>query len=144
MIRFALALLGLSAGAGAAQDLVPLASGLEKCGLHVEMQAETANDATECTAAGHDEVADDERSEPEVPPIALNDVIVETRAVVQRSVLPTEPAGSKPTHNFFQTSATGIPDCVNHRMNGGLHPIETNVVFSVSMDGSDPSAMFCP
>ena len=147
MIRYALAFLGLSAGAGAAQELVPVASVLEICGLHAEVQAEDTNtiEPSETEAPVPEEVAGDDSSTPQVPPVEISDVtVVAVRAVVQRPVLPAESNGAKPPTDFIQTNANIVPACVVNGLNIGLHPIETDAAYSVAMDGSDPSAMFCP
>ena len=86
MIRYELAFLGLSAGAADAQRLVPAASVLDMCGLHVEVLADDATVNEDAVSNDCDEVAVDGGSVPEVPPVALNDVIVPTRAVVQRGL----------------------------------------------------------
>ena len=146
MIRYALAFLGLSAGAGAAQELVPVASVLEICGLHAEVQAEASNTIDACEEPVLEEVAGEDSSTPQVPPVEISDVtVVAVRAVVQRPVLPAESNGAKPPTDFIQTNANVVPTCVVSVLNiVGLHPIETDAVYSVAMDGSDPSAMFCP
>ena len=145
MIRYALAFLGLSAGAGAAQELMPVASVLEVCGLHAEVQADDANIVEACEAPVPEEVAGDDSSTPQVPPVEISDVtVVPVRAVIQRPVLPAETNGAKLPIDFIQTNANTVPTCVVNVLNIGLHPIEMDVVYSVAMDGSDPSAMFCP
>lgn len=144
MIRFALALLGLSAGAADAQRLVPSASALENCGLHVEMQAEDIDTTMACQASITDQVGDEDGSAPIVPQIAVDDVILPTSALVQRATVPVEPTGAKTPSEFIQTIFRATPECLAAADVANMQPVTADTIYSVAMDGSNPSAMFCP
>ena len=144
MIRFALALLGLSAGAANAQGLVPLAPGIETCGLHLEVQTESHNNTEACGGSDSDQVAGENGSAPIVPPIAIDDVVVPTRAIAQRATVPADPTGAKTPSEFIQIIFRTMPECVGPAEIARAQPITADRVYSVAMDGSNPSAMFCP
>ncbi len=134
MIRFALALLGLSAGAANAQGLVAASSGLEMCGQHIEVLAHGADCGAETSPV-------EGRSTPDAATIELDEAIVPVRAVVQRGYVPIDTGASKTPAMI--TRSLALPSSAGGVLHG-ISPFEADLVFVGTLDGSDPSAMFCP
>jgi len=139
MIRFALALLGLSAGAGNAQTLVPVAPVVEICGQHAEVLAE--NEV--CSVENHSAADTSEgTSTPDVPPVSITDIVVPARAVVQRGFVPSD--ANSGTIPIILTRHVQLPNSEPTQVKIIGQPFEKDALFSGTLDGSDPSAMFCP
>lgn len=134
MIRYALAFLGLSAGAVSAQPPMQAASVSDYCGPHIEVLADGA--------ACHDaSPASKGTSSPEAP-LDAADAVVPVRAPEQRGTVAADTGAGK----GFAALKRGMdmPDGARRPVTVGLHPYDRAVRFAGTLDGSDPSAMFCP
>ncbi len=140
MIRFALALLGLSAGAADAQRLVPAVATavpvLESCGLHVDVRAETDRcSEQDGGVAGAPTVPVDHPVTDEGVVAAARAIVVRAQDATPKLPEPRLPAVFVPIQ--FTSFSADAPQ-------GVACPFPEGAVFAQSVDGSDPSAMFCP
>lgn len=135
MIRYALAFLGLSAGAVSAQTSVQGASVSEMCGQHIEVLA------TDTGCQGVD-AATDGNSSPDVPASQPHETIVTVRMSDKRAAAIVETGAGKGP--IAVKRGIDLPDSAQHVSPIGLHRFERDVRFVGTLNGSDPSAMFCP
>ncbi|MEN8840427.1 MAG: hypothetical protein ABF254_10215 [Octadecabacter sp.] len=128
MIRSALIALGLSAGAAGAQVMVPSAPELDTCGGTVEL---VSLDKTAGAADGMPVVvqADDP---------SLDDILDDIAAPAV-SVRFTQDAGQ-----LSGSVTTADAEQLAALMHSGVLPFDLDVLSKDSVDGSDPSADFCP
>jgi hypothetical protein len=135
MIRYALAFLGLSAGAVSAQTSVQGASASEICGQHIEILASDSD----CQGV---DAATEGNSSPDVPASQSHETIVTVRMSEKRAVAIVETGARKGP--IALKRGIDLPDSAQHVSATGLHRFERDVRFVGTLDGSDPSAMFCP